>query len=461
MPHLPGQMRRLLICTQPNLTRPKRRDMQNAGKLTIADYVDSYYSRTLRNDNARAPIDTDISVDVCIVGAGMAGITAALELLGRGRTVALLEAKRVSWGASGRNGGVVSPGYSTGVSNIAQHVGMDEAKALYRMSIEGVDIVRENIRRLNIDEAGPVNGVLRLSRHENASEMMAHQQWLSREFGYEVKYLSTAEVRERVVSDKYRQGLLDENAFHFHPLNYARALVSEVERLGGRVFELSEVVSIKDQGTSKRVTTAHGSVTARDVVLTCGGYTGSLVPRLARSYLPISTYMMLTEPAKNVIASAIRTCASIGDSRRSSDYYRLVDDGERVLWGGMITTRRSDPHRLADALRNRMVDTYPQLKDLAVQVAWSGKMAYARHLMPLIGRLEDGIWYCMGFGGHGMNTTAIGGRVIAEGITGTSNRYQSFAALGLPWNGSYVGLAVAQLTYWSYQMMDFMRERAA
>ncbi|MDR3097818.1 MAG: FAD-binding oxidoreductase [Paraburkholderia sp.] len=423
--------------------------------------MDSYYSRTLRNDNARAPIDTDIDVDVCIVGAGMAGITAALELLRRGRTVALLEAKRVSWGASGRNGGVVSPGYSTGVSQIAQYVGMEKAKALYRMSIEGVEIVGENIRALGIEEADPVHGVLRLSRHENAAELMAHQQWLSREFGYEVDYLSTAEVRQQVVSNKYRQGLLDKNAFHFHPLNYARALVNEVERLGGRVFEHSEVVSIKDHGAGKRVATARGSVTARDVVLTCGGYTGSVVPRLARSYLPISTYMMLTERAGSVIASAIRTRASIGDSRRASDYYRLVDGGERVLWGGMITTRRSDPHRLADALRNRMADTYPQLKDLEVHVAWSGKMAYARHLMPLIGRLEAGLWYCMGFGGHGMNTTAIGGRVIAEGIAGESDRYQSFAALGLPWNGSYVGLAVAQLTYWSYQMMDFMRERAA
>ncbi len=424
-------------------------------------YVDSYYSRTLHDASARAPLDGEIAADVCIIGAGMAGITAALELLRRGRTVVLLDAQRISWGASGRNGGVVSPGYSTGVDHIARHIGMEKAKTLYRMSIEGVDMVADNIRTLGIDEAAQIHGVLSLSRHESVNEMTARKQWLAREFGYEVDYLSTADVRKLLVSDKYRQGILDQHAFHFHPLNYARALVSEVERLGGRVFEDSEAIAIKEEGRRKRVSTAAGSVLARDIVLACGGYTGRLVPKLARSYLPIATYMMLTEPAAEVIASAIRTRASIGDSRRSSDYYRLVDGGERVLWGGMITTRRSDPARLADALRKRMVDTYPQLAGLEVQVAWSGKMAYARHLMPLVGRLEEGVWYCMGFGGHGMNTTAIGGRVIAEGITGATDRYQLFAALGLPWNGGYAGLAAAQLTYWSYQVMDFMREQAA
>jgi glycine/D-amino acid oxidase-like deaminating enzyme len=426
-----------------------------------AAYVDTYYSRTLQNEKAGACLEGEIRADVCIVGAGMAGITAALELLRRGRSVALVEAQRVSWGASGRNGGVVSPGYSTGVDNIARHVGMENATRLYQMSIEGVDMVDANIRELKISEADQVHGVLHLSRHDSASEMIARRQWLSREFGYEVNYLSTGDVRKIIVSDKYRQGLLDEHAFHFHPLNYARALVAEVERLGGRVFEDSEVVSINEQGNGKRVVTARGSVIARDVVLSCGGYTGRLIPKLARSYLPISTYMMLTEQAGSVIASAIRTRASIGDSRRASDYYRLVDGGERVLWGGMITTRRSDPDQLANQLRARMVDAYPQLAKLEVQVAWSGKMAYARHLMPLIGRLDNGLWYCMGFGGHGMNTTAIGGRVIAQGITGESDRYQLFSALGLPWNGGYVGLAAAQLTYWSYQVMDFMRERAA
>lgn len=427
----------------------------------MASYLDTYYTRTLRTVEPRAVLSGAAQADVCVVGAGMAGITTALELLRRGRSVILLEAQRVSWGASGRNGGVVSPGYSTGFEQIAQRVGLDDAKSIYRMSIEGVDIVADNIQRLDIQEAQPVHGVLRVSRHENTADMQAQQAWLANEFDYDVSFKSHEEIRELLVSDKYRHALYNERGFHFHPLNYARALVAEIERLGGQVFEDSEVLSMDSSSSVKRLKTAHGSVSARDVVFTCGGYTGSVVPRLARSYLPISTYMLVTEPAPDLIATAIRTRASVGDSRRASDYYRLVDGGERILWGGMITTRRSEPDRLAEILRQRMVDTYPQLAALKVALAWSGRMSYARHLMPLIGSLQTGVWYCMGFGGHGMNTTAIGGRLIAQGITGETDRYRLFAPFGLEWNGGPAGTAAVQLTYWYYQLMDFMRERAA
>ncbi|MFM0641214.1 FAD-binding oxidoreductase [Paraburkholderia metrosideri] len=426
----------------------------------MASYLDTYYTRTLRTFESRPPLSGAKEADVCIVGAGLAGITAALELLRRGRSVILLEAQRVSWGASGRNGGVVSPGYSTSFARIAQRAGIDDAKSIYRMSIEGVDIVASNIAQLDIRGAQQVHGVLRVSRHENAAEMRAYQSWMAQEFQYDLAFKSHEEVRESLVSSKYRQALYDGRAFHFHPLNYARALVAEIDRLGGQVFEDSEVVSFDSTSAIKRLKTVGGTVSARDVVFTCGGYTGGLVPELARSYLPISTYMLLTEPAKEQIATAIRTTASVGDSRRASDYYRLVDGGERILWGGMITTRTSEPDRLAEILRKRMADTYPQLSDLNVAIAWSGRMSYARHLMPLIGQLQTGVWYCMGFGGHGMNTTAIGGRLIAQGITGETDRYRMFAPFGLQWNGGPAGTAAVQLTYWYYQLMDFMRERA-
>ncbi|KXU85062.1 oxidoreductase [Paraburkholderia monticola] len=427
----------------------------------MASYLDTYYTRTLRTVEPRAALTGSLQADVCVVGAGMAGITTALELLRRGRSVILLEAQRVSWGASGRNGGVVSPGYSTSFERIAQRVGVEDAKSIYRMSIEGVDIVADNIRQVGIEEAHPVPGVLRVSRHENTVDMQAQQAWLANEFQYDVRFKTHEEIREWLVSDKYRHALYNERGFHFHPLNYARALVAEVERLGGQVFEDSEVLSLDCSSAVKRLKTSRGTVAARDVVFTCGGYTGNVVPQLARSYLPISTYMLVTEPAPDLIGTAIRTRASVGDSRRASDYYRLVDDGERILWGGMITTRKSEPDRLAELLRRRMVDTYPQLSALKVDLSWSGRMSYARHLMPLIGRLHTGVWYCMGFGGHGMNTTAVGGRLIAQGITNETDRYRLFAPFGLEWNGGPAGTAAVQLTYWYYQLMDFMRERAA
>jgi len=200
-------------------------------------------------------------------------------------------------------------------------------------------------------------------------------------------------------------------------------------------------------------------VAARDVVFAGGGYIGRLVPALARSFLPIATYVMLTEAAPERIASAIRTTDAVSDNRRAGDYYRLVEGGKRILWGGKITTRLSDPRDLAERLRQTMVATYPQLEGLRVEAAWSGQMSYARHLMPQIGRLRPHVWYATAFGGHGMNTTAIGGKILAEAITGESERIRLFAPFGLASTFGPLGRAAVQLTYWTLQAQDWWQER--
>ena len=169
--------------------------------------------------------------------------------------------------------------------------------------------------------------------------------------------------------------------------------------------------------------------------------------------------MLLTEKAPELIRSAIRTTAGVGDDRRASDYYRLVEDGSRLLWGGRITTRTTDPRDIAKLLRREMVTTFPQLADLKVDIAWSGLMSYARHLMPQIGQYKPGVWYCTAFGGHGMNTTAIGATVVSEAIKGESDRYKLYAPFGLVWNGGILGTAAVQMTYWAYQAADRVRER--
>jgi gamma-glutamylputrescine oxidase len=195
------------------------------------------------------------------------------------------------------------------------------------------------------------------------------------------------------------------------------------------------------------------------VLVATGGYTGPVFSPMKRAFLPIATYVLLTEAAPDLLQSAIRTSAGIGDDRRAGDYYRLVDGGARLLWGGRITTRTTEPRDVAQLLRHEMVTTYPQLSGLKVELAWSGLMSYARHLMPQIGRHQPGVWYCTAFGGHGMNTTAIGGTVIAEAILGASDRFKQFAPFGLVWNGGPFGIAAAQLTYWAYQTSDWARER--
>ncbi|MCD0502641.1 NAD(P)/FAD-dependent oxidoreductase [Bordetella petrii] len=422
-----------------------------------SDYIDTFYKRTLGDAHTRyGALAGAASTDICIVGAGLAGLTAALELARRGRQVMVLEARRVAWGASGRNGGSVSPAFSAGADLIRRRTGQAGYDALYRLSIEGVDIIRDNIRDLAMADARRVDGRLRVLRHDDAGAMRQYCDE-QRRFGRELRLLPRDEVRELLLSDAYFQGVYDPASFHFHPLNYARALARECIRLGVQIHEDSPVQSADLAGAVKRLATPGGSVDAQTVLLATGGYTDGLVPALRRAMLPIATYIMLTEPLGNRVREAIRTDAAIGDTRRAGNYYRVVEGG-RISWGSHITTRIDDPPDLAESLRAELLTVYPQLAGVRVEVAWSGRMAYARHLMPQIGRLAPGVWYCTAFGGHGMNTTAIGGRVVAEGICGDTDRYRLFAPFGLDWNGGPFGTAAVQLTYWSYQARDRLRE---
>ncbi|PBB42164.1 FAD-dependent oxidoreductase [Mesorhizobium sp. WSM3866] len=422
-------------------------------------YPDTYYRLTLADEKVRPPLAGLAECDTVIVGGGLAGLTTALQLARAGREVVLLEAERVGFGASGRNGGFVSPGFATGSDNIAAMAGTAAAQKLHRLSIEGVEFVRQTIKDLDIKAAKPRPGIIGVLRHDGGAELKAHAERLARDFDYPLEYLERDQVRAVLQSERYYQGLRDPSAFHMHPLNYLRSVAEEIERLGGRIHEASSAVEARLDGPQKTMRTATGEVRARQAVFATGGYTGRLLGQLRRAMLPIATYVMLSEEAPELIASAIATTDGIGDSRRAGDYYRVVEDGRRLLWGGRITTRAASPAALAWELRREMVGTYPQLAALKTELAWSGLMAYARHLMPQIGQLQPGVWYLTAFGGHGINTTAMAGKVVAEAILGQSDRYRLFERFGLTWAGGPVGLAAAQLTYWKLQAQDWWRER--
>ncbi|MCA1406297.1 FAD-binding oxidoreductase [Ensifer sp. IC3342] len=424
-------------------------------------YPDSYYRRTMADQTVRRSLAGNVDCDTVIIGGGLAGLTTALQLARGGQAVAILEAESVGFGASGRNGGFVSPGYATGSAEIARIAGEDAARRLHLMSIEGMDFVRETIEALAIRDALPTSGITSVLRYEDGASLKAHAEKMHRLYDYELDYLDCDQVRSVLKSKRYFQALRDSRAFHMHPLNYLRALAGEIERLGGMIYESSAATKVVLDGAEKRILTAGGEVRARTVVFTTGGYTGPLHGRLKRAFLPIATYVMVSEEAPDLIASAITTGDAIGDNRRAGDYYRVVDGGKRLLWGGRITTRAASTGALVRELRAEMVGTYPQLSGLKTELAWSGLMSYARHLMPQIGRMSPGVWYCTAFGGHGLNTTAIGGRVVAEGILGQSERYKLYQPFGLVWAGGLAGLAVAQLTYWKLQAQDWWRERAA
>lgn len=424
-------------------------------------YPVTYYSRTKADDVARPMLEREITADIAVIGGGLAGLSAALQMSRAGKKVVVLEAESIGFGASGRNGGFVSPGFATGGDAIAARAGRDVAKTLHKMSIEGVEFVRQNITALKIEEARLSPGIMSVRRYDDGDSLKHYADELYRDYGYKLDFHTTAETRNILNSRRYFQSVTDPNAFHIHPLNYLRALGREIERLGGRIFEHSRVVQLLDHGDGKLVKTAEGQIKAGAVLITTGGYTDGLVGQIKRAYLPIATYVMVSEEAPELIASAIRTTSAIGDNRRAGDYYRVIDGGRRLLWGGRITTRAADTPGVVRELRNEMVGTYPQLASLKTELAWSGLMSYARHLMPQIGQLDRATWYCTAFGGHGLNTTAIGGKVVAEAICGQSDRYKLFEKFGLVWAGGAAGLAAAQLTYWKLQMQDWLAERKA
>lgn len=426
----------------------------------MPEFLRTYYSDT-QTDRAVRPAAQDAqSCQVAIVGGGLAALNTGLELARRQVSVIILEAKHIGWGASGRNGGIVSPAFACDGDAISRKVGSQAATALHRLTIEGVETLRANIQTLGLADAAPVSGLLNLRRFDQADDLKAYADSFAKQFGYVFDYLDQSAIEEKLSTRRYVHGLRDAQAFHIHPLNYLRGLAREFERLGGRIYEHSLVVSHQLHGPIKRLTVQTGAVVdAQTVVFATGGYTGGLVPRLQRAILPIATYMMISEPAPELLATVIKTQEAVLDDRRASDYYRLVEGGKRLLWGGRITTRAASVEGVARELRREMIGAYPQLAGLKTDVAWSGLMGYARHLMPQIGQMSPDVWHCTAFGGHGLNTTAIAGKVLAEAIFKETDRISMFSPFGLNWAGGPIGLAAAQLTYWKLQAQDWWRER--
>jgi gamma-glutamylputrescine oxidase len=371
----------------------------------------------------------------------------------------LLEANRIGWGASGRNGGFVSAGFAEGIINIIERVGLDEAKALYKLSVEGLDYVRTTIA-----ERDPTirmgEGWLVARRYPDADGPRRLADLLNREFGQTAKVLEPAETRRFLRSERYFHSRFDPSAFHIHPLRYCLALAAAAEDAGARVFEASRVREVSGGRSPFQLVTGEGRIPAENVVYCMSAHDRHLAGAAGRAVLPVATYVGVTEALGERAALAIATEAAVSDTRRSGDYYRRVTEG-RILWGGRITTRVSDPRQLAAEMKLDMRRVFPQLGYLRMEFAWSGIMSYAIHRMPIIAELVPGQWAATAFGGHGLNTTAMAGLLIARAIAEKDDEWRRFAAFGTPWAGGLAGRIGVQLSYWRMQLQDRIDEYRA
>jgi len=386
-------------------------------------------------------------------------LSSALGLAERGvADVIVLEAQQVGFGASGRNGGFVFGGYSLDCADLLKTLGPVRARELYALTTDAVNLMRERISRYRIDCDVTDAGVILANWFDDPARLDAQRRLMRDSFGVDWQPVSAAQLAGQLKTRRYHGGLFERNAFHFHPLKYVLGVAAAAAQAGVTIHEGSPVVRLQRAGAGFVVHTPQGALEARHVVMAGGGYLRNVYARVERAVLPIATYVMATEPLGARLPDALDTPAAVYDTRFAFDYYRPLPD-TRILWGGRISVRERAADTIARLLRRDLVKVYPQLHDVCIEHAWGGLMSYARHKMPQIGRSADGVWYALGFGGHGMAPTTVSGELLAAAISGERPVPDAFAAFGLTPAYGALGLAAAQLTYTAMQTRDALAAR--
>ncbi|MCW5691098.1 MAG: FAD-binding oxidoreductase [Pseudolabrys sp.] len=401
-------------------------------------------TRNPRPDHARLGFDLDI--DVCVIGGGLAGLTAAHEIARRGWSVAILEAGRIAEAASGRNTGFVMPGFSESIDNMVERIGVDHTKQLWELSEQGVDYVRRTIADNDLPGVDPVAGWLQVDQTDNIKAVRARVERL-RWLGADVEMWPTERVRADLASPRYFNAVHFANAFHIHPLNYAIGLAGLAVKAGARIFEETPAVSIDAAGVRKRIATPNGRVRASHVVFAGNVQLGNLMPSLAVTLLPVTSYVMVTEPLGDRLDAVIKYRGAVSDTDGADNHYRIVD-GDRLMVSGRVRVWPAEARRFGRALASDLARKFPDLGPVAVADIWAGTLGRTIHHMPQIGQMADGVWLASGFGGHGLNTTAMAGELIARGLVENDDTWRLFAPYELVWAGGRLGAAVAQGLYW-------------
>ena len=372
----------------------------------------------------------DVRCDVGVVGAGLAGISAALHLAERGYDVRVLEAHRIGWGASGRSGAQALPGVAAGQDRLRALLGEPHARRIWDLSVEGLSLLRTLVVRHAID-CDLVDGQIHVALKPRQQRELA--QWateLTDSYGYDsVHLLDRAEVRGEVDSERYIAGMLDTNAAHLQPLKYLRGLAAAALRAGAGIHERSRVLRLERREGEPLLVTAAGTLRCRQVVLAGNAWLADTAPRLARRIMPVNTFIVATEPLGEARAiSLLPHNRAVTDLNWVLDYFRRSSD-HRLLFGGRVNYSGLERADQGEATRRRMLRVFPQLAGTRITHAWGGYVDITMNRAPDFGRLEPDVYYLQGFSGHGMALTGLAGALVAEAIAGTNERFDVFARI--------------------------------
>ncbi len=392
-------------------------------------HVDSWYAATAKPTLSFEPLQGEAVADVCIIGGGYTGLSSAIHLRKRGYSVVLLEANRIGWGASGRNGGHVGTGQRADQHTLEELVGLEHAKALWQMGLEAVDTVCGIIDEHRIDCELKEGNLHVASKPKDAAELEQEVEHLASVYGYDqMRYVPPAELAEMTSGQGFYGGLLDKGSRHLHPLNYALGLATAAAEMGAALHESSRVLSYRE-GEDIRVKTDKGEVRAKYLVLACNGYLERLEPRAAGRIMPINNYVLATEPLDEVTARRlIRDDTSMSDSLFVINYWKLSADNRLLFGGGESYTRRF-PADIKQFVRKYMLRIYPELADTRIDYGWGGTLAITMNRMPDFGRLSGNVFYAHGYSGHGVPIATLAGKLLAEAISGTAERFDVMASV--------------------------------
>ncbi|MEH3024316.1 MAG: FAD-binding oxidoreductase [Pseudomonas oryzihabitans] len=423
--------------------------------MSNTSYPASYYAASAHLGPERPPLQDTVSTDVCVIGGGYTGLSTALHLREKGYAVVLLEAQRIGFGASGRNGGQIVNSYSRDLDTVEKSVDASAAQLLGRMAFEGGAIIRERVQRYGIDCDLKDGGIFAALNDRQMGHLEA-QQRLWQRYGYDrLQLLDRDALQQCVASERYVGGMLDLGGGHLHPLNLALGEAAAFESLGGIIHEHSPATRI-DQGEQPMVHTPQGRVKARFVVVAGNAYLGNLVPELAAKSMPCGTQVLATEPLTEEQArSLLPQDYCVEDCNYLLDYFRLSAD-RRLIYGGGVVYGARDPANIERLIMPKLEQTFPQLKGIRVEYAWTGNFLLTLSRLPQMGRLGSNVYFSQGCSGHGVTFTHVAGKALAEAIAGQAERFDAFAQLPhYPFpGGQLLRVPFSALGAWYYSLRD-------